>query len=100
LPGEEVGVEQVPGSPRPDLGAGPLPRFDEPFGGEHARRLADRRAADLEAGDQLALARQRLARAQPAGQDLLADGMDQPAVSAAQPVAAIRRLGRRQLHRR
>src|SRR5438093_844638 len=69
LPGEDVGIEQVPRVARTDARAGFRPRLDEPFGGEHFHRLAHDRAARAEIG----LGRQQVARPQIAAEDAASD---------------------------
>ena len=83
-PFDDVGVEQVPVADRADPGADVGPGADQALGLQDAQRLADDGAGDLEALADL-LGHQRAVGAQVAGDDHLAELLDELAV---QPAAA------------
>src|SRR4051794_15265443 len=82
LPGQEVGVEQVPGVALADRHPEPRTRLDQPLGGEEADRLPQRGPADPEAAAQLGLVRQPLARRPVTLQDRERQAADDLAVDA------------------
>ncbi len=75
MPGEHIGIEQVPLGARQDVGAGPAAGGDEALGGEHLERFADRLAADGELAGELGLTRQERPLRDSARHDLAADLM-------------------------
>ncbi len=89
-PLDDVGVEQVPVADRTHPGADVGAGTDQALGLQDAERLADDGAGDLEALADL-LGDERAVRAEVAGDDHLAELLDELAVQAAAAAAAARR---------
>ena len=88
-PFDDVGVEQVPVADRADPRADVRPGADQALGLQDAQRLADDGAGDLEALADL-LGHERAVGAQVAGDDHLAELLDELAVQSAAAAAAPR----------
>ena len=82
LPGEQLGVEQVPAVARAHHHAEPRAGLDQALGGEEADRLAQGRPADLEALAQVGLVRQAPTRRPGPLEDAEAQAADYIAMNA------------------
>jgi hypothetical protein len=86
-PAQHITVQQIPLGPVPDEGAAPLAGTDQPLGGEHLERLAQRGHAEIQLAAQRGQV-QHGARGEPAGHDARAEQRHRLAVQPSARVAA------------